>query len=202
MFGSSPTSTPGGSWRDQGLSRSQGLSARLQNPDVEGVLGMHDLPIRQAFGHERLGHMRIDRQFLGVRFRRELEPSVGTVVADNDFEGADLGFAQSERHKKVYTTAMSDFAIGSTVWPGLSKLIEEAGEVQQVCGKLLGTGGAHAHWDGTDLRVRLEDEIADVMAACMFVQEANMLNNRRIEERILTKLATFQKWHRDQVPLP
>lgn len=39
------------------------------------------------------------------------------------------------------------FAIGSPVWPGLSKLAEEAGETLQVVGKLMGTGGESAHWD-------------------------------------------------------
>jgi NTP pyrophosphatase (non-canonical NTP hydrolase) len=97
---------------------------------------------------------------------------------------------------------MGEFAIGSKVWPGLSKLIEEAGEVQQVCGKLLGTGGEHAHWDGSNLRERLEDEIADLIAACRFVQDANQLDSVRIFERIGTKLATFHMWHQNQVPLP
>lgn len=56
------------------------------------------------------------------------------------------------------------FAIGGNVWPGVSKLIEEAGEVIQVCGKLIQTSGAHQHRDGSNLKERLEDEIADLMA--------------------------------------
>jgi hypothetical protein len=44
------------------------------------------------------------------------------------------------------------YSIGSTVWPGLSKLVEEMGEVGQVVGKLIATGGDPAHRDGTDLR--------------------------------------------------
>ena len=40
------------------------------------------------------------------------------------------------------------FAIGDKKWPGISKLVEEAGEVTQVAGKLMGSGGDILHWDG------------------------------------------------------
>jgi hypothetical protein len=33
------------------------------------------------------------------------------------------------------------FAIGSDAWPGTSKLLEEQGELVQVLGKLMATGG-------------------------------------------------------------
>jgi len=84
------------------------------------------------------------------------------------------------------------------MWPGISKLIEEAGEVQQVCGKLLGTGGAEEHWDGSNLRTRLEDEIADLTAACAFVRIHNKLDIDRIEARAKEKLRLFKQWHEEQ----
>lgn len=87
------------------------------------------------------------------------------------------------------------FAIGSEVWPGLSKLIEECGEVQQVCGKLLGTDGKEEHWDGSNLRLRLEEEIADLRAAVSFVISRNGLNVERIEERVYKKISLFNSWH-------
>jgi NTP pyrophosphatase (non-canonical NTP hydrolase) len=92
------------------------------------------------------------------------------------------------------------FAIGSPKWPGLSKLDEEAGEVVQVIGKLMGTGGDPDHWDGTDLRIRLQEEIADVLAACDFVQLVNpyALDEVAIAERRREKLETFLRWHREQ----
>lgn len=34
------------------------------------------------------------------------------------------------------------FSLGSRTWPGLSKLVEECGEVLQIAGKIMGTGGA------------------------------------------------------------
>jgi NTP pyrophosphatase (non-canonical NTP hydrolase) len=93
--------------------------------------------------------------------------------------------------------AAPDFSIGGRRWPGISKLIEECGEVQQVCGKLLATGGDPAHWEGTDLRVRLAEEIADLMAAIMFVVGANQLPDP--SERAERKRELFWKWHREQL---
>lgn len=90
---------------------------------------------------------------------------------------------------------MSEFyKIGATCWPGIGKLVEESGEVQQVAGKLLGTGGQHLHWDGTNLVERLEDELADLQAAIDFVIAQNKLNAGRVEARRIEKLATFRLW--------
>lgn len=94
------------------------------------------------------------------------------------------------------------YSIGSASWPGISKLIEEAGEVCQVAGKIMGTGGAVNHWDGTDLKVRLEDEIADLMAACKFVIHACGLDSARIGERMSNKRTLFERWHRDPIATP
>ena len=57
------------------------------------------------------------------------------------------------------------YSIGSNVWAGLSKLIEEMGEAGQAVGKLIATSGETAHWAGTDLRQRPPAETADVAAA-------------------------------------
>jgi NTP pyrophosphatase (non-canonical NTP hydrolase) len=87
------------------------------------------------------------------------------------------------------------FNIGSSLWPGISKLIEEAGEVVQVCGKLLATKGDVNHWDGTNLKDRLQEEIGDLMAACFFVQENCGLDKEFIRQRIVKKLTLFNEWH-------
>ena len=92
------------------------------------------------------------------------------------------------------------FAIGSKIWPGLSKLIEECGEVVQVCGKLLGTGGAQTHFDGSDLRERLTEELADVLAAAAFVIERNGLDAVAIEKRVAEKRQRFEDWHAGTAP--
>ena len=87
------------------------------------------------------------------------------------------------------------FMIGAARWPGVSKLIEEAGEVLQVCGKLVGTGGEGKHWDGSDLKTRLEEELADLLAAIFFVVEHCGLDSDRIDARVHTKTNTFRHWH-------
>lgn len=88
------------------------------------------------------------------------------------------------------------FAIGAERWAGISKLVEEAGEVVQVCGKLFATYGEIAHWEGSDLRTRLEEEIGDVLAAVEFVIEKNpILSREKIQVRRAEKLALFRTWH-------
>ena len=90
------------------------------------------------------------------------------------------------------------FNIGADVWPGISKLVEEFSEVGQVCGKLLATDGDHSHWDGSNLSLRLEDELGDAQAAMQFVIEHNVqLDANRIAERAANKYHLFVKWHRE-----
>jgi len=89
------------------------------------------------------------------------------------------------------------FSFGSKTWPGTAKLIEECGEVLQVLGKLLQTGGDTKHWDG-DLRDGLRAELADLNAAVLFFTQANGLNDAAYMGRVDAKLATFYKWHSEQ----
>jgi NTP pyrophosphatase (non-canonical NTP hydrolase) len=91
-----------------------------------------------------------------------------------------------------------DFSIGSTKWPGISKLIEECGEVVQVCGKLIAIHGETSHWDGTNLRERLEDELGDLLAAHAFVVKMNGLDGTRIRVRNAMKQELFRRWHEEQ----
>lgn len=100
--------------------------------------------------------------------------------------------------------AEGPYSIGSSHWSGLSKLVEELGELQQVLGKLLGTGGETHHWDGSDLGDRLVDEIGDASAAIEFFTEKNMTpdQRRRITDRMMQKLELFDGWHDAGDPLP
>lgn len=89
-------------------------------------------------------------------------------------------------------------AIGSDVWPGLLKVLEECGELQQVVGKLLAyPDGEHPDGAGP-LGLRLEEELADVMAAAQFVVDANprLLDAMQVEHRVAAKAARFWVWHR------
>jgi NTP pyrophosphatase (non-canonical NTP hydrolase) len=90
---------------------------------------------------------------------------------------------------------VSMFSIGSKRWPGISKLIEECGEVTQVCGKLMGLRGELAHWDGTNLRERLQDELGDLLAAISFVIHFCDLDDAAIQKRAYKKRALFEHWH-------
>jgi len=87
------------------------------------------------------------------------------------------------------------FSIGSTCWNGLSKFVEEMGEALQLLGKLIATGGNPKHWDGSNLRARLEEETADVLAAAIYFAKKNGLDTAaRVEE----KLAQFEAWDEEQ----
>lgn len=71
----------------------------------------------------------------------------------------------------------------------------------------MGTGGLPNHWDGTDLRERLLEEMADVAAAIDFVLIHNFahdpVNMARFNERAAMKLQLFRKWHTEgEPPLP
>ncbi len=89
------------------------------------------------------------------------------------------------------------YSIGSDVWPGTSRLVEECGELLQVLGKLIGAGGETDHWDSTDLREKVIDELADVHAALIFFASANGLPSATIEARAAQKVAQYDKWHQE-----
>lgn len=87
------------------------------------------------------------------------------------------------------------FSIGQNVWPGIAKLAEECGELVQVIGKLIATSGRTDHWSGRDLRIDLEDEMADVRAALAFVWANNDLDKSRMADRVNYKVNLFEEWH-------
>jgi len=86
------------------------------------------------------------------------------------------------------------YCIGSDEWNGLSKLIEELGELQQVCGKLIGSEGNTDHWSG-DLRAKFIEEIGDVYASLNFFTTRNFTSEERvlIIKQMHAKEGTFQK---------
>jgi NTP pyrophosphatase (non-canonical NTP hydrolase) len=81
---------------------------------------------------------------------------------------------------------------------GLAKLIEECGELVQVAGKRLAYYSTDEHPDGgPPLPERLEDEIADVMAAIETVMSLHGLDRGRMLTRYADKLRLFRAWHED-----
>ena len=99
---------------------------------------------------------------------------------------------------KSLANGSGDFSIGSKVWPGTSKVIEEMGELMQVLGKLIAVAGNTKHWDG-DLRPKLIEEMGDLTAALMFFTTENLTDSeqRQIVERTKKKRDLFRQWHAD-----
>ena len=92
------------------------------------------------------------------------------------------------------------FALGDKEWPGVSKLIEECGELVQVLGKLIQSRGEREHWSG-DLVLMAEDEIGDVLAAIRFVIKHSCLRDKETADRSSSKMLKFEEWHKnDNVP--
>lgn len=87
------------------------------------------------------------------------------------------------------------YCIGSNEWNGLSKLIEELGELQQVCGKLIGSEGNLDHWSG-DLKDKFIEELGDVYAALEFfiAKNFNSYDMTRIETQRHQKEELFIQW--------
>jgi hypothetical protein len=102
----------------------------------------------------------------------------------------------TEQERPGEICGSGDFSIGSSVWPGTSKLLEEMGELQQVLGKLIAVHGNPRHWD-SNLRVRLVEEIGDLCAALVFFKTENLTltETTQISERVEKKLALFRQWH-------
>lgn len=88
------------------------------------------------------------------------------------------------------------YSIGAVQWPGLGKVVEEAGEIMQIAGKLMATGGSSEYYDGRDLRRELQNEMADLRAALDYVEDANHLNALAMKARKDEKSDKFWSWHR------
>lgn len=77
---------------------------------------------------------------------------------------------------------------------GLTKLVEECGELIQVAAKKIQYPDEQ-HPDGKGcLLDRLEDELSDVLAAIDFVMDTLRLDRVSVDTRRGKKLAQFQNW--------
>jgi NTP pyrophosphatase (non-canonical NTP hydrolase) len=93
---------------------------------------------------------------------------------------------------------LSAYTMHGKVWPGLGKVIEEAGEVIQICGKLTTNSGDSKYYGSVNLRKKLQEEIADLRAALLFVEYENNLDFDFIELRVHEKLNKYYKWKKDK----
>lgn len=89
------------------------------------------------------------------------------------------------------------YGIGSNEFPGLAKLVEETGELQQVLGKVMTLGHLGEHWDGSLLEDRLLEELGDVHAAIIFFINNNFdtTDAETVTARSQQKLDQFRYWH-------
>lgn len=78
---------------------------------------------------------------------------------------------------------------------GLTKLLEELGELSQIAAKKIAYMETDEHPDGLgSMKARMEDEVADVVAAIMFVADKFDLDYEKMEDRVVLKYERFQKW--------
>lgn len=81
---------------------------------------------------------------------------------------------------------------------GLVKLNEECGELIQISCKKQTRMDSDDHWDGQgSLKLRLENEIADVLGAMDVVIENFDLDMDYIETRAREKRKLFEKWMKE-----
>jgi hypothetical protein len=90
----------------------------------------------------------------------------------------------------------STYQVTCPNWPGLAKVVEESGELGQVFGKIVSCGGEVVYpWGGTDLRDKMNEETADLLAALLFmVIHSPHLNQEEIFERAQMKFERFVEW--------
>lgn len=88
----------------------------------------------------------------------------------------------------------STYTMACPVWPGMAKLVEESGEVGQICGKIMAVFGSTTYYDGTDLKAELEKELADLQAAITFLITEKSLDVAAIENRKQEKLLKYYHW--------
>lgn len=78
---------------------------------------------------------------------------------------------------------------------GLVKLVEECGELTQIAAKKMTRMDSDEHWDGNGtISERLENEIADVMAAAEIVIKNFGLDRNKIIDRSNKKFLLFTEW--------
>lgn len=77
---------------------------------------------------------------------------------------------------------------------GLTKLVEECAELSQIAAKKMAYLDVDIHPDGNNMKDKLEEEIADVLAAISFVTNKFDLNSDFIETRKKIKISKYEKW--------
>jgi NTP pyrophosphatase (non-canonical NTP hydrolase) len=77
---------------------------------------------------------------------------------------------------------------------GLTKLIEECGELIQIAAKQSAYLGDDSHPDGSHMPTRMQEEMGDVLAAIDYVVGSFQLSLKEIDRRRNMKFKTYEKW--------
>lgn len=87
------------------------------------------------------------------------------------------------------------YSFGSELMPGLSKMIEEMGELSQIIGKIQAVGHMGEHYNVRNLEKELVREMGDVRAAIAAFTEINGLSKEDVMQRESDKFLLFKRWH-------
>ena len=82
---------------------------------------------------------------------------------------------------------------------GLTKIVEECGELIQICAKKIAYMKEDFHPDGQFMRGEIEKEMADVLASIEFVAAKWNLNREVINNRMTHKLRLYNQWDKEPV---
>lgn len=81
-------------------------------------------------------------------------------------------------------------------WPGLAKIVEESGELNQVLGKIIANGGLPSYkWENIPLDEKMIEELGDVLGAIFFmIEHCPYISEDRVIERADMKYRLFNEW--------
>lgn len=87
------------------------------------------------------------------------------------------------------------YNFGDRKWPGLSKVLEECGEVSQVLAKLVGSNGNLDYFGKGSLEDKIVEELGDLHAAITWFIQHNDISAKKVARRSQEKQAKYTKWH-------
>lgn len=103
--------------------------------------------------------------------------------------------------KHIPNVPLRDLSIGAGHLPGLAKAVEEAGEFLQAAGKIIAYPNTPHPDGGGDINKRVQDEVADLLAALLFFTEASpeRFDITGMHLRASKKLRRFREWHEQEL---
>lgn len=116
-----------------------------------------------------------------------------------------LKWLENEPHEEVEeaqedTNNFTPYGFTDPNWPGLGKVMEECGELTQVCAKIIGADGQTIYpWTGRDYGKDLVEELGDVMAIVnWFVARCPNVDTEAVLRRCQEKMEKYDKWAKER----